>query len=75
MTIKKVFFYNIQQKFMNSGERILHIYFELWKINNEKFVSKEEEGAVLCNSIVLLKKVKIVQNKQMCVYAIYIDFS
>ena len=60
---------------MNSGERILHIYFELWKINNEKVVSKEEEGAVLCNSIVLLKKVKIVQNKQMCVYAIYIDFS
>ena len=40
---------------MNSGERILHIYFELWKINNEKVVSKEEE-AVLCNSIVLLKK-------------------
>ena len=40
---------------MNSGERILHIYFELWKINNEKVVSKEEE-AVLCNSTVLLKK-------------------
>ena len=40
---------------MNSGERILHIYFELWKIDNEKVVSKEEE-AVLCNSIVLFKK-------------------
>ena len=52
---------------MNAGERILHIYFELWKINNEKVVSKEEEAAVLCNSTVLLKREKSCRNnKYVC---------